>query len=169
MPRINMLRRSAHQQFSSEYSCRVTTCGGMQAILATLWLTALAVAFVTALGGLSGVEECLSQELPPPPPPPRPPPPPSPHPPPPPRPVAQVCTFQCRLQAGDRRCNPACNTPQCRYDGGDCAHSTTSSTPARRPQTLDDLIRSGVFGRRLAQARQTYSYAPPTARSPNLR
>ena len=56
-------RLAAGQRNSSS---RVTCFGGAQATLATLWLFALACAFVVALGGMSGVEECLRREASPP-------------------------------------------------------------------------------------------------------
>ena len=66
----------------------------------------------------------------------------------------------CKLQAGDRRCNPACNTPSCRYDGGDCRGVPTggSSSIGQRP-SINDLFN---IGRRLAPAKRppadSYSY-----------
>ena len=140
-----IVNEDQHKAAQSKASC----AGGFQAITATLWLTALTVAFTTTLGGLAGVEECLKKEISPPPPrPPPPPPPPSPHPP------AALCNIYCRISHGDGRCQPICNTQACAYDGGDCKpHATTSSHPTTtHTTTLNDLLHN-IAGPRTAGRR----------------
>ena len=159
-PRMyNFAQPTRNTQTQRQLQCRVTAVGVVQAAMATVWLAVLSAAFIAAISGMSSVEECLRKSTSPPPPPPPHPPPPDPNPPPP--AAAGVCSFVCKLQLGDRRCNPTCNIPACHFDGGDCASvrpSVSSRVPptAHRPTTLDDLFR---IGRSLAALRPVQAHA----------
>jgi len=164
MARVRLLQKQRDKSAQS----RATCCGAFEVATAVLWLSTLALAFATSVGGLSEVDMCLRLEAPPPshpplppPSPPKSPPPPPPSPRPPPPPVGAGCHDKCLGGLSDGHCDRNCNTNACQNDGGDCPKQTV-------PSLFDLLNLNHVGGRALmsiggygkSMYDYSYSYEP---------